>query len=460
MRTNMICLTVIAAIGLGFSAPAQAARTLQGTLQSGTHEALVVVEDGQSSSVTIRPAAGASVMRGQIGKDLRKVSLLDLAPGDRIVAVVNQHGTAPSIKGFYSVVRGTVARVQGQKVFLEDGKTVVLRSGVGVVFGEGKMVKPSEIKPGTLILARLNPTTQEAWTVVATEPAAVAPVKPALAPVITSIRYTGPYPPKVRDWVRIDLEGTPGGRATCYVKGLIPVTVMTEVEPGKYRASVMIPGGKPVKDAPLVGRLSIGTAEAEPVQAARLITVEPTMPTPPTLLPPLQVTKPETPVEPPLTTQVPPIAVPEQPATPEKLPEPVIPTPVVSTPAVPTPEPAPPAPAAVQAPSQPRTKAPVAVTYPADQARITRAILVKGTAEPRSQVLVQVSYTNSLGGILHMSGQVSSQLVAVNDKGEFAMGPIALEGPLATQGLRFTIEAFYPDSNGRIVSRVVVFGDR
>ena len=40
------------------------------------------------------------------------------------------------------------------------------------------------------------------------------------------------------------------------------------------------------------------------------------------------------------------------------------------------------------------------------------------------------------------------------------MGPIPLEGPLATKGLVFTVEACYPDSAGQGIATVSFFGDR
>ena len=49
--------------------------------------------------------------------------------------------------------------------------------------------------------------------------------------------------------------------------------------------------------------------------------------------------------------------------------------------------------------------------------------------------------------------------IAAGPDGEFKMGPIPLEGPLATKGLVFTVKASYPDTaeQGTVVS---VFGDR
>jgi hypothetical protein len=462
MQVRIIRLTAILALVL-CAAQAHAAQTVSGTMQSGTHQAIVIALDGSGKQQTIKPAPDAVIQRSQVGKDARKASLLDFAPGDRVIAVVKQDGAASSVKAFYAVVRGTVASVQAQKVFLKDGKSVSLKPGVGVVFGEGRIGKAGELKPGTMVLCRLNPSTQEAWTVVATEPG-VAPVTPTIKPVVTAVTYAGPSPLKVRDWMRVDLEGTPGGRATCQVKGLIPVTVMKEIEPGKYRAQVMIPSGKPVTDAALVGRLSIGKFEAEPVQAAKLITVDTmTLPVPEpqptvTAAAPTREPAPETPTTPPAVEPAP-VETPPAPAAvdPPAAPEPVVPaqTQPVSEPVAP-----PPAPVEPPKPETPKIKAPVALTAPANESRVARAIMINGAAEPGSQVLVKVTYTNALGGLLDISGQVSSQLLAADNQGQFAMGPIPLEGPLATKGLMFTIEASYPDSNGQALAMIRVFGDR
>ncbi|MHB9037056.1 MAG: hypothetical protein ACYC64_10325, partial [Armatimonadota bacterium] len=58
------------------------------------------------------------------------------------------------------------------------------------------------------------------------------------------------------------------------------------------------------------------------------------------------------------------------------------------------------------------------------------------------------------------AGEVASQMVAVGKNGEFRMGPIALEGPLATQGLEFTIKAYYTDREDHGTAMVKVIGAR
>jgi hypothetical protein len=227
---------------------------------------------------------------------------------------------------------------------------------------------------------------------------------------------------------------------------------MKETKPGQYRASVMIPGGKPVTDAALVGRLALNGVESAPVQAAKLITINPLetpekLPAPPVVAAvPAPVPEPA-PVSPPAPTPAPEVA-PAPVTTPEPAPEPV-PPPVVEPPKPepPTPEPT-------------KVKPPVVLTAPANEARIQRTLLITGTADPGSKVMVTVSYSNEMGGILNLSGQVSSQLVAAGENGQFQMGPIALEGPLATMGLVFTVKAGYPESTDQQGAVVSVFGDR
>ena len=76
---------------------------------------------------------------------------------------------------------------------------------------------------------------------------------------------------------------------------------------------------------------------------------------------------------------------------------------------------------------------------------IRHVILVEGSAEAGSTVRVVVTYSNGLAGLLKLSGDVASQDLAVGKNGRYKLGPIALDGPLATSGLKFTIKAFYPD---------------
>jgi len=480
-----LCVTALVLHGV-----AEAARTVTGTVMNSLSSGVSVKPDGDGQVLLLKPKPGAAVMRGQAGVELRKASLCDFAPGDRIVAVVDQNNQMTSAKAFYAVTKGTLSMRNLDRLFLKDGRFVKLAPGARVVLSTGKVGKLDDLKPGSSLICRLNPSTEQAWMVVATKappPSAaqaktttevkVAPVTipakssakvkgfsevvtapaypraksgeqmptvtvtadtpsrwatPGVNAIIESVTYVAPSPLKARDWMRVELNGTPGGRAICEVKGLIPRTVMKEASPGHYRASVMVPSGKFVRNQPVLGHLTVSGVDAPTVQASTLITVDAPAPEPVTLPEPVVAEAPTPAPEP----------VPEPAA--EVAPAPVPgPAPVVEQPK----------------PQPPKVKAPVAVTSPAMGARILRTLVVTGSAEPTSHVMVTVSYSNDLGGLLNLSGQVSSQLVAVDANGRFQMGPIALEGPLATRGLVFTVRACYPESEDQAVV-VRAYGDR
>jgi len=259
------------------------------------------------------------------------------------------------------------------------------------------------------------------------------------APKINSITFSAPVPLKAGDIITVDLAGTPGAKAAFSVRDLISVTYLKEVSPGAYHGSVKVPSGKTVRNAPLVGYLRLRDAHAPPMQAARLVTVDPSEKLTP-IVPPLGMTKPG----------------PKPSPEPSKLP-------------VPTPEPTagkptPPAPASSPVPTQEKTAAlqtknetKIVLTSPADGAIVRRAIVIQGIAEPHSVVRVTVTYSNQLNGILRLAGEVVSQNLSAGSNGQFRMGPVPLDGPLATPGLKFTIKAYYPDKadHGTAVASVI-----
>lgn len=261
-------------------------------------------------------------------------------------------------------------------------------------------------------------------------------------PKINSITFSAPVPLKAGDIITVDLAGTPGAKAAFSVRNLISVTYLKEVSPGAYHGSVKVPSGKTVRNAPLVGYLRLQDAHAPPMQAARLITVAPPEKLEP-IVAPLGMTKPG------------PKPLPE----PSKLPRPTL---------EPAPDkPTPPGPASSSAPAQEETRkasvrndAKIILTSPTDGAIVRRAIVVQGTAEPHSVVRVTITYSNQLNGILKLAGEVVSQNLSAGSNGQFRMGPIPLDGHLATPGLKFTIKAYYPDKADHGTAVASVIGNR
>ena len=440
-------LAAAAAVAVGAS-PAPAAQIMKGTLLAPVASAgfLRLQVDGAAQSV--RPAPGAKIMRGQIGKDMQTAALADLAAGDHIVAVVDQNGRASSVKAFFGRVQGNFRQLDGNALTLDDGRRVPLAENPEVILPDGRPGRVSDIRPGALVVCRVNPVSNRAWTVVSpardAEPVAASAAQTAGARIeIKSVTYSAPSPLRPGDLLTVDLAGTAGCKASFSVKGLIPSTPMKEISAGAYRAVLEVPRGKQVRDAPLLGTLEAGGAKVGPVQASRLITVKAASTA--------ASAKPTTPRN----------------STVSRLPE-VKPTglaagavpPVALAPAADVDgQPAVAAAARTSSPASPRSGA-ISIRTPTAGSKIKRSIQISGTADPDSKVQVSVTFNNGLTGILKLAGQVATQLVAADKNGEFRMGPILLEGPLATSGLRFTIKVWYPDRADHSTAQVVVIGDR
>ena len=426
-----------------------AAEILKGTLLSPPKSGLIRLRVDKQVYV-ISPNKTAKILRGQIGKDLRKVAITDLAPGDIVVAIVDSSGQTDSIKAYFGIVKGVYSKTTGAKLTLVDGRQIPLAASPQVALPTGKLGKVTDIPRGAQITCRINPVTSEAWTIIASNsvapsqqtatPTAKVPSKPsspkAISPQtsvkIDAITYSAPVNLKLGDPITVDMSGTPNANATFEVKGLISATAMKEISPGSYRATVYVPKGKYVNSAALVGRLSANNVKAKPVQASRLITVAD--------IPTVQ----RVPATPVIAKQQPtakPAAIAVKPA--ESASPVVIP---IST--------------TIEQQKPVAKTSDIIITTPPNGATIRRALLVRGNAEPDSKLDVTITFSNGLNGLLELSGQVASQKIAVGNNGEFRMGPVALEGPLATRGLQFTIKAHYCDRTDHCTARVQVIGER
>ena len=404
-----------------------AGEVVRGTVTSVAGDTSLSVQT-ETNSITVKLCAAAEVLRGQVGRDMREVPVREIAPGDMVVATLSENGCADSVRAYFGIIKGTFAKLQGEALVLKDGRSVPLSPNAQVVLADGRSGQASELKPGSLLLCRVSPVDTAAWMVLVItltkptlpKPVAIAPTpapaKPAPKPVISSVTYSAPVPLRVGDLITVDIAGTPGGEASFEINGLLVRSPAKEITPGAYHAVLPVPKAKSVQNAALVGYLSVNGSRAVPVQASRLISVGTATPA---------VAPPPAPVEAPKPVPV---------ATPEKKPE--------------------------SRPEQKLGRAAITLLLPPDGAVIRKAIVVKGKAEADAKVMVEVTYNNGLTGLLKLSGRVASQSVATGKSGEFTVGPVALEGPLATQGLQFTVKAYYPEGSDHATAVARVTGDR
>ncbi len=238
-------------------------------------------------------------------------------------------------------------------------------------------------------------------------------------PKITSIKFSAPSPLKAGDVITVDMAGTPGCNAAFGVKDFIGIEKMREVSQGVYRGTAIVPKDKVALNAPLVGYLGKDGAHAPPMQASRLINVTGST----------QQKQPAPPLSPAQGGVVQPDKLPKPEPAPKEVKK--DPTPAPTVPAVSA--------TAVIKPGR------VVISSPADGASVRNTLTITGVADPASSVRVEITYSNRLSGILKLAGQVASQNLTTGKQGEFKMGPVALDGPLSTSGLVFTIKAYYPE---------------
>lgn len=437
------CVLVFCVVDTAFGA----IQTVKGTLLYIANDASIIGVSLEDRSLLIKPSPKAKILRGQVGKDMRSVELREFALGDTVIAVVDDNGSASSLKALFGIVKGTFSKLQSNALMLKDGRSVRLHSDARVLLADGHAGTASDLKKGDLLLCRLNPLDNQAWMVLVVTLAdpVTTPVKPVVIPqpviktpvpavvniekpIIKSIKYSCSAPVKAGDKITVDVTGTPGGKAAFEIKHLIALTPMKETSLGSYQAVVTVPKGKTVQNAAIVGYLNINNVKASPVQASALISVGVQPKFAAVNIQPVVITVP---------TQIEPKATITKVAG------------SVSTTAT--------APQVVITPENKPEPQKIILTMPFDGAQIKRALQIKGIAEPESKVMTEITYTNGLMGLLKLSGRVASQLIAVGKNGEFKLGPILLEGPLATQGLEFTIKTYYPDKDdhGTVVVKVI-----
>ncbi|MFQ3548267.1 MAG: hypothetical protein SNJ70_00775 [Armatimonadota bacterium] len=440
-----ICLRIMAFVfGLLFyvsSICISQSNIIKGTLINVSNKDITIIAEKTNEKITLHPLQNAKIMRGQIGKTMRNTTLAEFANGDWIVAEIDKNRKSNSIKAYFGVITGNYKSAGKGSIVLADGREIKLNNQVQIVLYDGSKGSIENIEPNSRLTCRINPISNEIWTILASKPVPVKepvvpapkssvkkeepkneePVKPVekprntvnlpapAKPKVTSITFSAPTPLKSGNIITVDLTGTPGGDATVEIKTLIPATKMIEMSPGVYRVELVVPDGKIVNDVPLIGKISIGDQKSDPVQASRLITVVGNdyaveAKAPQTQTNYIQSNKNQNSVE------------------------------IQSSPQK--------ANSAADA-NKSKNDILVKITKPEDGQILTNVLLIEGTAKPESQVVVKVYYTNNKHGMLKLSGEAVNQVVGVDKSGNFKYGPIPLEGVLATKGLHYNIIANY-----------------
>ncbi|MCX6345460.1 MAG: hypothetical protein NT018_10385 [Armatimonadetes bacterium] len=438
-RLCTLCLLILTLAGF-VCANTNAAQSVEGTLTKPASRLGTLILQTKDGIKSVLTSKNVKVQRGQLKLNAKDISLSQLHCGDYIAATLNSEGRAFVVKASFDFLNGVLVKCEGRALVLGNDKRVKLAENARIFSRGGSLGTLADLKLKSNIACILNPLTGEAWEVYQTSPEPVATPLPSVKPKITSLQYSPLGEINTGDTITVEMKGSPGGKASFEIRHLTALISMKEITPGYYRGVVAAVSA--ISGVPLLGYLSAGGAMAPPMQAGRLVTIGKQVDSAANSVPSAVDIMPEPPAAKPIT-DVPQTNAPK--VTPAPPPQAQIKVPVINV---------------SKQPEQAQEMEQIVLKAPQDGAIIKSAITVIGKASPDSKVSLSITYTNGLMGLLKLSGNVAVQTVAVGKDGVFRMSPIALDGPLATKGLRFTIKAYYTDRTDHGAAISVVTGGR
>jgi hypothetical protein len=140
-----------------------AALTIEGTLLRVEEGGRLHVLQGTILHVLAVTAETAILRREMATGAGGSVNIRELRPGDHVVVSVNARAEALSVRAVYRLIRGTVALLALRSISLTEGGSYPLHLEVMV---SGRVHTREEIRPGMVVVLRLNPVTGIVWEIV------------------------------------------------------------------------------------------------------------------------------------------------------------------------------------------------------------------------------------------------------------------------------------------------------
>ncbi|HEV8339373.1 MAG TPA: copper amine oxidase N-terminal domain-containing protein [bacterium] len=140
-----------------------AAVTIEGTLLRVDDAGRLHVLQGTVLHVLAVTAETAILRREMATGAGGSVNIRELRPGDHVVVSVNARAEALSVRAVFRLIRGTVALIALRSISLTEGPTYPVHLEVMV---SGRVHTREEIRPGMVVVLRLNPVTGIVWEIV------------------------------------------------------------------------------------------------------------------------------------------------------------------------------------------------------------------------------------------------------------------------------------------------------
>ena len=262
---------------------------------------LTVRVGGRDTTVPL--SASTIILRSADEQPATEVPLSDINPGDQVTIQRGDNGAATVVTATFGQVKGKIVSIGhlangSATLTLDSGRTIELAAAAPITFA-GAAVALSDIKPYETIVVRTNPANNLGYGVAvstATNPNPTPPGNapaPVFAPVIppndpnaailsgnvssvevTSFTDDARRPLRAGDVLHTTLSGTPYGKATFFIPGVVENVPMLELARGLYVGSYTVVRNAAARDAAVIGKLIVGGVQTPLIQASGLLSID------------------------------------------------------------------------------------------------------------------------------------------------------------------------------------------
>lgn len=277
-----------------------------GIYTNTTPTQLTVRVGGANTTVPLN--ASTIILRSADAQPATEVPLSEIKPGDQVSIQRGDNGTATVVTATFGQVKGKIVSFGhlasgAATLTLDSGRTIELTADAPITF-DGAAVSLSDIKPYETVVVRTNPANNLGYGVAVSTaanpnptPPGNAPAPPSAAPIfapavppadpnagilngnvssveVTSFTDDARRPLRAGDVLKATLSGTPGGKASFFIPGVVENVLMFETSRGVYAGSYTVLRNAAVRDAAVIGKLVAGGVQSPLTQAPGLLSID------------------------------------------------------------------------------------------------------------------------------------------------------------------------------------------
>jgi hypothetical protein len=268
-----------------------------GLYTNTTPTQLTVRVGGKNTTVPL--ADSTIILRSVTDKAAMEVPLSDIKPGDQVTIQRGDNGVATVLTATFGQVKGTIVSIGhlpsgNAALTLDSGRVIELSPDAPISF-DGRTVGLSDIKPYETVVIRTNPSNSMGYGVAVSTAGNLNPTPPGSVPAanetpanpnagvltgsistveVTSFTDDAQKPLRAGSVLKATLSGTPGGKATFAIPGVIDMVPMHETSPGVYAGSYVVGQNVSANNAAVLGRLIAGGVQSALIQAPGMVSID------------------------------------------------------------------------------------------------------------------------------------------------------------------------------------------